>query len=168
MTNRVNYLKLSKFDTANGIGIGTVVWVSGCSHRCKGCHNPETWNELAGEPFTSQTLEELLGSISNPHIKRVTLSGGDPLYPANHDSVLNIAKAVKDRYPQKRIWLYTGYLYEEIKELPVMAYVDVLVDGKFELELKDVSLPFSGSSNQRLIDVPKTRERGEIVIFETD
>lgn len=161
----MNYLKLSKFDTANGSGIGTVIWLSGCSHHCPGCHNPQTWDDTCGKPFTQEVMREVLNSISNPHVKRVTFSGGDPLYYKNRDSVYDIAVNIKHKYPDKKIWLYTGYLYEDVKNLPIMNYIDVLVDGKYEEDRRDISLPFCGSTNQRLIDIPQTNKLGKIVLW---
>lgn len=161
----MNYLKLSKFDTANGSGIGTVIWLSGCSHHCPGCHNPQTWDDTCGKPFTQEVMQEVLNSISNPHVKRVTFSGGDPLYYKNRDSVYDIAVNIKHKYPDKKIWLYTGYLYEDVKNLPIMNYIDVLVDGKYEEDRRDISLPFCGSTNQRLIDIPQTNKLGKIVLW---
>ena len=162
----MNYHKISKFDTANGSGIGSVLWVSGCNHQCKECHNPQTWDENSGQPFTGETLRELLESLSNPHVKRFTLSGGDPLFPSNRLDCQRIAQQVKLRYPDKKIWLYTGYSWDDVKDLRIMEYIDVLVDGEFKIELKDISLPFCGSQNQRIIDVPQTLESGKIVLWE--
>ena len=156
----MNYHKITKFDTANGPGIRSVLWVSGCIHNCPGCHNPQTHDITSGQLFTTNTLNELLDSIKSPHIKGVTFSGGDPLHPANRDEITSIAKKIKETYPTKDIWLYTGYLYEDIKSLEVMNYIDVLVDGKFILDQRDITLLYRGSHNQRVIDV----STGEVII----
>ena len=161
----MKYQKISKFDTANGIGIGSVLWVSGCNHHCKECQNPQTWDENSGKEFTNETMKELLESLSNPHVKRLTFSGGDPLFPSNRLSCMEIAQQVKQQYPEKKIWLYTGYSWDEIKDLKILNYVDVLVDGEFKIDLKDISLPFCGSTNQRLINVPQSLETSQVVLW---
>lgn len=161
----MNYQKISKFDTANGNGIGTVLWVSGCNHQCKECQNPQTWDENSGQEFTGKTLKEILESLSNPHVKRFTFSGGDPLFPANRLTCQRIAQQIKLRYPEKKIWLYTGYSWDEVKDLRIMEYVDVLVDGEFKIDLKDITLPFCGSSNQRLINVPQSIDSAQVVLW---
>lgn len=161
----MNYHKISKFDTANGTGIGVVLWVSGCNHRCPECHNPQTWSETSGIEFTPETLQELVQSLDNPHVKRLTFSGGDPLFPSNRDTCTQIAKHIRTVYPTKKLWLYTGYDWEDICGLEICKYLDVLVDGEFKVELKDISLSFCGSKNQRLIDVPKTLQSGNIVLW---
>ena len=161
----MNYHKISKFDTANGVGIGSVLWVSGCNHHCKGCHNPETWDENSGRVFTKNTLDELLESISEPYITRVTFSGGDPLYPSNRSVVLKCVEKIKGIYPNKKIWIYTGYTFETIHDLEILHYTDVLVDGPFVNDLKYISLPFCGSTNQRVIDVVQTLKAHSIVLW---
>lgn len=161
-----NYMKISRFDTANGSGIGSVLWMAGCNHNCEGCHNPETHDPKAGKKFDCSTLEELMESLNNPHIKRLTLSGGDPLFPDNRGASTLIAKVFKLTYPNKKLWVYTGYRFEQLKDLDILESIDVLVDGPFVLDKKDISLPFCGSSNQRVIDVPKTLKAGHVVLWE--
>ena len=152
----MNYIKITEFDTANGIGIGTVLWVSGCNHNCEGCHNPQTHDPAVGHPYTEQTYKRIVKTLEHPYISRLTLSGGDPLYPANRQAVTELCKGVKQTYPDKKIWLYTGYSWEGIKSLEVMKYIDYVVDGKFIQSLKDLNLEYRGSSNQRIIDVQKS------------
>ena len=152
----MNYVQMSLYDTANGEGIRTTLWVSGCSHHCKECHNPKTWDKNYGIEFTSNDLKYLIQSIDNEHISGVTLSGGDPLFKSNVDTVECICEMVKRKLPSKTVWMYTGYLWEDVCDLPLMKFVDVLVDGEFDISKKDVSLPFCGSSNQRVIDVQKS------------
>lgn len=153
----MNYQKITKTDIANGLGVRVTLWVSGCEHHCKGCHNPQTWDPASGQPFTMDTLKELIRAMSKPWIRGLTLSGGDPLHPDNLNTVFNVCRTVKEWFPDKDIWLYTGYLWEEVKDLPVMKYVNVLVDGEFIQDLKDITLDWRGSSNQRIIEVKHER-----------
>lgn len=152
----MNYIRIDKVNSANGPGVRTVLWVAGCNHHCNGCHNPETWSPLAGKKFDDAAMEELMSSLSQPFIEGLTFSGGDPLYPDNREEVLSISKAIKETLPKKTIWLWTGYLWEEIKDLEILKYIDVLVDGPFVLAKKDMRLPYAGSQNQRVIDVQKS------------
>ena len=162
----MKYLKISNFDTANGLGIGNVLWVSGCSHHCPQCHNPQTWDKNAGEEFTEEVLDNLLEKLKRPYIKRLTLSGGDPLFLGNRDEITNVVRKVKKNFPNIKIWCYTGYLWEEVKDLPCMDFIDVLVDGEFKVELRDITLPFCGSSNQRIINVKESLKKGCVVLEE--
>ena len=162
----MRYLKISNFDTANGLGIGNVLWVSGCSHHCPQCHNPQTWDKNAGEEFTEEVLDNLLDKLKRPFIKRLTLSGGDPLFLGNRDEITNVVRKVKKNFPNIKIWCYTGYLWEEVKDLPCMDFIDVLVDGEFKVELRDITLPFCGSSNQRIINVKESLKKGCVVLEE--
>ena len=132
----------------------TVLWVAGCDNHCPGCHNPETWDPNAGTPFRTTVVDEIDESLSHPYIAGLTVSGGDPFYSENITAVTGILSYIKKRHPDKTIWVYTGYNYEDLKDLPIMEYIDVLVDGRFILELKDITLPYSGSTNQRIIDIP--------------
>lgn len=161
----MNYIKITQFDTANGLGIGTVLWVAGCEHNCPQCHNPQTHNPNAGRKFTNDTLEFLLKTLEPDYISRLTLSGGDPLYPDNRTCTTKIAMDVKANFSEKKIWLYTGYTFEEIADLPVLDYVDVLVDGRFIVAQKDLNLLYRGSANQRVLDVPKSLESGKAVNY---
>lgn len=147
----MNYVAIDQFDTANGIGIGTVLWVSGCNHHCPQCHNPQTHDPNFGKQWTNRQMDFLLKTLEPDYITRLTISGGDPLYPPNRIDVENILRTVKSTYPQKSIWLYTGYLYEQVKELELMKYLDVLVDGPFIIAQKSINLEFRGSANQRII-----------------
>lgn len=163
--DNMNYIKITQFDTANGIGIGTVLWVAGCEHSCPQCHNPQTHNPNNGRKFTDETLEFLLKTLEPEYIKRLTFSGGDPLYKNNLTYVTGIAMQVKCKFPNKAIWLYTGYQFEDINSFPILDYVDVLVDGKFMVEKKDLNLLYKGSSNQRVIDVKSTLEQGKVILY---
>lgn len=148
----MNYMKIYKTSLADGEGWRAVLFVSGCHHHCKECHNKEAWNPNAGKPFTKEVKEELFNCITD-QISGLTLSGGDPLYKKNIKEVTDLCKEFKERFPNKTIWLYTGNLYRDSKDLEIMKYIDVIVDGEFRIDLKDTTLAFRGSSNQRIIDV---------------
>lgn len=156
---------IEKDSMLNGDGLRVVLWVSGCENKCKGCQNPQTWDKDSGKKFTSDTFDELIEELEKSYIKGLTLSGGDPLYPDNRYEVGQLCKLIKQELPNKDIWLYTGYLFEEIKHLKAIEYTDVLVDGKFVQELADVNYPWAGSTNQRVIDVKKSLEQGEVVLW---
>lgn len=144
-------------DIANGIGCRVVLWISGCNHKCVGCHNKETWNYNHGKLFNDDTKKILYKWLDKSYIKGLTLSGGDPLDRNNGEllEVLNLCKEIKEKYPNKDIWIYTGYTFEELNELQreVLNYCDILVDGPYMEKLRDLSLPFRGSSNQRIINL---------------
>lgn len=153
----MNYLKIDKFDVANGTGVGVVLWVSGCDIHCKGCHNPSTWNPNCGLKWTMEAFNEVMEALNQPGISRLTLSGGHPLMAENRADVYELVKAVRSTFPHIKIWLYTGYIYEECLKIPELKNIiencDVVVDGPFVIELYDKNLPFRGSSNQRIIYV---------------
>lgn len=153
------YHGITKTSVANGTGIRTVLWVSGCNHHCNGCHNPQTWDVNSGQLFDDSARRKLMLALSKVWCNGLTFSGGDPLHPQNRDTVTEIAKEVKDRFPDKDIWLYTGYTFEEVKDLEVMQYIDILVDGEFIEDLRDLRLKFKGSANQRIIDVKSGKEQ---------
>lgn len=148
-----HYSKINLTDIANGSGVRVTIFFSGCTHYCKGCFNEETWDFNHGDPFTQETIDYILTNADHDYITGLTLLGGDPLCGSNPEASLDLCKQFKQRFPNKTIWLYTGSLFEDIKNLPVMKYVDVCVDGPFVLDKKDISLVFRGSSNQRIIDV---------------
>lgn len=163
----MNFCKISHWDTANGIGIGIVLWVSGCPHHCEGCHNYTTWDASIGQKFTEDTMNDLLSLLSHPHVNRITLSGGDPLALYNRATILEIVKTIKSKYPSKKIWCYTGYNWEDVKDLALVQYVDVLVDGKFIQEQRDLTLQWCGSRNQRVIDVHKSLEYNQVILLKS-
>ena len=148
----------------NGDGLRTVLWVAGCSHGCKNCHNPITWDICGGIPFDEAAKKELFEALEPDYISGVTFSGGDPLHMQNREEIGQLICEVRERFPHKTIWVYSGYTWEEVKDLPYLKLADVLVDGKFVEELKDVTLHWKGSANQRVIDIQKTLESGEIVL----
>ena len=166
----MNYEKIDKCSVSNGIGVRSVLWVSGCDVHCHNCHNPQTWDFNSGIPFTDDTMQEILYDLSKPYIKGLTLSGGHPLDPHNAPKVLEIVKRVKMVFPNKDIWIYSGYVWENIIKdetlREILKYTDVLVDGAYVDELRDISLPFRGSSNQRIIDVPKSLEQNKVILWE--
>ncbi len=171
----MNYGAIKKTDISNGTGVRVALFVSGCTHHCKGCFNPETWNFNYGKPFTKETEEELLEALSKTYINGLSLLGGEPMEPENQRVLLPFVKQVKSLYPEKDIWCYTGYDYE--RDLlhdsrarcectdELLSYIDVLVDGEFVEEQKDISLQFRGSSNQKIIDVKASLNSGEIRLW---
>lgn len=172
----MNYASIKNCDIANGPGVRVTLFVSGCSHHCKGCFNEETWDFQYGEPFTQETVDSLLEMLAPDYIEGLTLLGGEPLEPGNREALLPLLRAVKERYPGKNIWCYSGYLFEKdilerfcaqwekMKEF--LSYLDVIVDGEFVLAQKDISLRFRGSANQRIIDVQASLARGETIVKE--
>ncbi len=218
----MNYLKIDKEDVCNGEGLRVVLWLSGCSHKCKGCQNPQTWNVNSGILFDESAKEELFRELDKDYISGLTLTGGDPLFEDNLDGVLDIVTEVNKRYnqnifqnaemlldrgisnalyskneytkgslndchrirlssPQKSIWLYTGFIWEEIrkgnmedglkygkwtKRAKIIAECDVLVDGQYIDSQRDITLPYRGSNNQRLIDIQQSLQKGEIVLWQ--
>lgn len=149
----MNYLNILDCDIADGEGIRVALYVSGCPHKCKGCHNPESWDQNAGKQFTEETKQKLFSLIDRSYIDGLTLTGGDPLFPINLPYLTSLCKQFKEKFPSKTIWCYTGYTYEQVKDLPIMNYIDVLVDGPYIKELRDITLPFRGSSNQDIIQI---------------
>lgn len=148
----MNYHKITKYDIANGTGIRTVLWVSGCSHYCKDCHNPQTWDVNSGIPFDRKAIEEIRNNLSKTYISGITFSGGDPLHPKNRQVITALSRAIREEFPNKTQWLYTGYEFEEIKDLEIMKFLDVVVDGEFISDKKDISLAWRGSSNQKIYE----------------
>ena len=160
----MRYHNITKDDMLNGDGLRVVLWVAGCSHHCKNCQNPVTWDVDGGLPFDEAAKEELFAELEKPYISGVTFSGGDPLHPANREDVGELIMQISREYPDKTIWIYTGYLWDEVRDLPYVKKADVLVDGKFVEALKDNTLHWKGSSNQRVIDVKRTFAEGKIVL----
>ena len=162
-----NYGNIKYCDIANGIGIRTSVFISGCTHHCKNCFNPETWDFNYGELLTPNVITKIIDSADPDYIDGITLLGGDPLCgDDNRCASHTLCHMFKLKHPNKTVWLYTGYLYDQIKDLPVMEHVDVLVDGPFIEEQKNLMLKFRGSENQRLIDVKKSRVENKVILLE--
>lgn len=169
------FSEIKTYDIANGPGVRVTLFVSGCTHHCKGCFNENTWDFQYGRVFKETDIEWIIDKLRPSYIIGLTLLGGEPMEYCNQQGLLPLLRRVKSEYPDKTIWCYTGYLYdkdileqfsakwEETRE--ILSYLDVIVDGEFVEELKDISLQFRGSSNQRIIDVKKSRETGEIVLW---
>ena len=164
----MRYHNITKDDMLNGDGLRVVLWVSGCSHCCKECHNPITWDPNGGLLFDDAAKNEIFEELGKSYISGITFSGGDPLHVANTFEVTELAKEIREKFPDKTIWLYTGSLWEEARHLDIVKYLDVLVDGEFMIDKKNTELHWKGSSNQRVIDVKKTLREGEIILHEED
>ena len=149
----------------NGDGLRVVLWVAGCDHCCKGCQNPSTWDPEGGLLFDDAAKQEIFEQLDKSYISGLTFSGGDPLFSSNRTAVRQLAEEVKAKYPDKTIWLYTGFTWEAVRNDPVMQYVDVLVDGEFQQETFDANLLWKGSANQRVIDVPESLKQENVVLF---
>lgn len=160
----MRYHNITKDDMLNGDGLRVVLWVAGCDHCCKECQNPITWDPNGGLEFDDGAKEELFEALDKEYISGITFSGGDPLFYGNRQATEDLAKEIHERFPDKTIWMYTGFTYETIEDLKVMEYVDVLVDGEFVVEQKDTQLPWRGSANQRVIDVKASRKAKKVVL----
>ena len=170
----MNYADIKRIDVANGPGIRVSLFVSGCTHHCKGCFNPETWDFNYGKPFTEQVENLIIEKLKPDFVNGLSLLGGEPMEPANQKALLSFVKKVKQLYPNKDIWCYSGFLFDEelLKESrahcpwtnELLSYIDILVDGRFVEELKDITLRFKGSSNQRVIDVKKSLKENKVIL----
>lgn len=160
----MRYHNITKDDMLNGDGLRVVLWVAGCTHCCQDCQNPVTWDIRGGIPFDQAAKEEVFIELEKDYISGLTLSGGDPLHPANRQDVAELVGEIRAKYPEKTIWLYTGFVWEVIGALPLMEQIDVVVDGEFDRTLLDVQLKWKGSSNQRVIDVKRTLAEGKVVL----
>ena len=149
----MNYHNITKDDMLNGPGLRVVLWVAGCEHHCKNCHNPITWDPDGGIHFDNAAYEELMAILELDYISGITFSGGDPLHSKNRLKIAKLCHDIKERFPNKTIWIYTGYKYEDLKDtqLEILKYCDVLVDGPYIEEQRDITLPFRGSKNQNII-----------------
>lgn len=170
----MNYGEIKDCDIANGEGVRVSLFVSGCTHHCPNCFNQQTWDFSFGQPFTREVEDRILQMLSRSYIGGLSLLGGEPFEPANQKVLLPFLRRVKEMYPQKNIWCYSGYTLEELlgssrahtdDTLPMLQLIDILVDGRFVEALKDISLKFRGSSNQNVIDVKKTLASGEKVLY---
>ena len=171
----MHYADIKKADIANGLGVRVSLFVSGCTHHCKNCFNEVTWDFYYGKVFDEKVEEQILEYLKPNHITGLTLLGGEPMEPSNQRALLPFIKKVKETYPNKDIWMYSGYVFD--KELlqesrarcevtdELLSYIDVLVDGRFVEELKDLSLKFRGSSNQRIIDVQESLKTNQVVLY---
>lgn len=172
----MNYADIKQYDVANGPGIRVSVFVSGCTHYCKGCFNQEAWDFGYGHPFTKETIEQVIEYMKPSYVRGLTVLGGEPMEPQNQPEVLELLRRVKAEYPDKTIWMFSGYDFEKdilgrmYGEVPqtkeILSYLDVLVDGEFVEELKNLSLRFKGSSNQRTILVQESLQQGSVVLYD--
>ena len=162
----MNYHNITKDDMLNGDGLRVVLWVAGCEHHCEGCHNPVTWNPDGGLPFDQNAHQEITEQLSKDYVSGITFSGGDPLHPANICEVGTMCHNLKKLFPNKTVWIYTGYRWEDICHHQFLQDVDVLVDGKFAKEFADKRLKWKGSYNQRVIDVQKSLKEGKVVLHD--
>ncbi len=161
----MNYHNITKDDMLNGEGIRCVLWLAGCTHACHNCHNPSTWDIHGGIPFDQIAYQEVCHELEKNYVSGITLSGGDPLHPMNMSEIGQLMENIHVQFPDKTIWLYTGFLFEDIVNLPFMPFIDVLVDGKYEESLRNIHLKWKGSSNQRVIDVKKSISQNEVVLW---
>lgn len=161
----MNYMQIDKASVSNGPGIRVVLWVAGCSHRCPGCQNPETWFADAGKSFNYFAEQELFNCLAKPYISGLTFSGGDPLFPDNIKTITQIACECKTKFPTKTIWLWTGYEWPAVKSLEIMNFLDVIVTGPFIESQKDYTLLYCGSRNQQVIDVKASLAVNSIILY---
>ena len=170
----MNYADIKQFDVANGVGVRVSLFVSGCTHHCKGCFNKEAWDFQYGKPFTEREIDLIIDYLKPDYVSGLSLLGGEPMEPSNQEALLPLMRRVHEQYPQKNVWCYSGYLFDkdilawrlgpkEVTE-EFLSYLDVLVDGEFEIDKKNLSLRFRGSSNQRIIDVKKSLTEGHTVL----
>lgn len=170
----MHFASIKNFDVANGVGVRVSLFVSGCNHRCKGCFNQEAWDFNYGKEFSDSEIDLIIEMLKPTYIKGLTLLGGEPMELVNQKGLLPLVKKVKEVYPLKSIWCYSGFTFDQIMKMreqfditdEILKYIDVLVDGKFEIEKKDLKLKFRGSSNQRIIDLKKTLDSKEIILLE--
>lgn len=161
----MRYNKIRKMDISNGPGVRVSIFVQGCSFNCKNCFNPETHDFNKGEEFTYDTINKLLELSDKEYINGLSILGGEPLHEFNILGTIKLAKAFKEKFPNKTIWVWTGFLFENVINKDIFKYIDILVDGRFEEEHKDIRLKYCGSTNQRVIDVKQSIEQNKIVLY---
>ena len=162
----MRYNLVRKMDISNGPGVRVSVFMQGCEFHCKNCFNPETWNFEGGKEFTDEIINDILDLCSPKHIVGLSILGGEPMHPKNIDGTTKLAKAFKEKYPNKTLWAWSGFKFDEyVKDKEIVKYLDVLVDGQYVDELHDPTLKWRGSSNQRVIDVQKSLQEGKIILF---
>ncbi len=162
----MRYSKIRKMDISNGPGVRTSIFMQGCAFHCKECFNSETWDFEGGKEFTDETINRVIELSDKEFIKGLSILGGEPMHPKNIDGTTKLAKMFKEKYPDKTIWVWSGFTFESLKDKEVLNYIDVLVDGQFKIELFSPKLKWRGSSNQRVIDMKKTLEKNEIILYE--
>ena len=165
----MRYNLIRKMDISNGPGVRVSVFMQGCSFHCKNCFNPETWDFEGGKEFTDETIEKVLELCSKEHVKGLSILGGEPMHPKNIDATTKLAKAFKEKYPNKNLWVWSGFEFDkDLKVKEVLNYIDVLIDGVYKDELHDPTLKWRGSSNQRVIDVQKSIKEGKVVMLKNN
>lgn len=163
----MRYNKIRKMDIANGPGVRVSIFMQGCAFHCKNCFNPETHDFNGGKEFTDQTINKVLELCENDNIEGLSILGGEPMHPTNINGTAKLAKAFKERFPEKNVWVWSGFLFDrDLKNEEALKYIDVLVDGQFVQELHNPVLKWRGSSNQRVIDVQKSLKSGTVVLAE--
>lgn len=162
----MRYNKVRKMDIANGPGVRVSIFMQGCAFNCKNCFNPETHDFAGGKPFTDDVISSILTLADRDYCAGLSILGGEPLHPKNIDGTAKLAKAFKERFKDKTVWVWSGFLFEDLMDKEALKYIDVLVDGQFVEELKNPLLKWKGSSNQRVIDVPKSLKAKSVVLFE--
>lgn len=158
----MRYNLIRKMDISNGPGVRVSIFMQGCSFHCKNCFNQETWDFNGGQEFTDDTINKVLELSNKPEVKGLSILGGEPMHPTNIEGTTKLAKVFKENYPEKNIWAWTGFKYEDIKNNEVFNYIDVLVDGQYKDELHDPTLKWKGSSNQRVIDINKSKKENKV------
>ena len=158
----MRYNLIRKMDISNGPGVRVSIFMQGCSFHCKNCFNPETWDFEGGQDFTEDTINKVLELSDKKEVKGLSILGGEPMHPTNIEGTTKLAKAFKEKYPEKNIWAWSGFKYEDIKDNDVFKYIDVLVDGQYKDELHDPTLKWRGSSNQRVIDIKESKKQNKI------
>ena len=158
----MRYNLIRKMDISNGTGVRVSIFMQGCSFHCKNCFNKETWDFEGGQEFTDDTINKVLELSNKPEVKGLSILGGEPMHPTNIEGTTKLAKAFKEKYPEKNIWAWTGFKYEDIKNNEVFNYIDVLVDGQYKDELHDPTLKWKGSSNQRVIDIKESKKENKV------
>lgn len=162
----MNYNKIRKMDISNGPGVRVSIFVQGCTFNCKNCFNPETHDFNGGKEFTTEEVEKLIDLCSKDYIRGLSILGGEPLHPRNRESVTMLAEYFKYKLPEKDLWLWSGFQYEDLKDLEIMKYLDILVDGRFQEENKDIRLKYCGSSNQRVIDIKRSQKENKLCLLD--
>ena len=163
----MRYNLIRKMDISDGPGVRASIFMQGCEFHCKNCFNPETWNFEGGKEFTDDTIKEVLDICASPQIKGLSILGGEPMHPNNIEGTTKLAKAFKEKYPNKTIWAWSGFKFDEyLKDKDVAKYLDVVVDGQYKDELHDFRLKWRGSSNQRVVDVQKSLKENKVVLYE--
>ena len=169
----MNYANIKTYSIENGTGVRVSLFVSGCTHHCKNCFNAEAWNFEYGKPFTKETEDEIIEDLRPDYMAGITLLGGEPMEPVNQRGLISLIRRIREELPQRTIWIYSGYVYEDFKDGgrahcevtdEILSLCDILVDGPFVEEKKNISLRFRGSENQRIIDLKKTRAAGKVVL----